>query len=52
MFDQSDTAEHLVEDLDAQTYGTHDVGTAVEEGASYEPPDRPVPDGYGSREAH
>ncbi|HEX6747665.1 MAG TPA: BON domain-containing protein [Longimicrobium sp.] len=52
LFDQSDTAEHLVEDLDAQTYGTHDVGTAVEEGASYEPPDRPVPDGYGSREAH
>ncbi len=52
LFDQSDTADHLVEDLDAQTYGTHDVGTAVEEGTSYEPPDRPVPDGYGSREAH
>lgn len=51
-FTQTDTAEHLVEDLDALTYGTHDVGTAIEEGASYEPPDRPVPDGYGSREAH
>ena len=51
-FDQSDTAGHLVEDLDALTYGTHDVGEAVEEGASYEPPDRPVPDGYGSRENH
>ena len=51
-FDQSDTAEHLVEDLDAQMYGTHDVGTAIEEGASYEPPDRPVADGYGSREDH
>ncbi|HKP75630.1 MAG TPA: BON domain-containing protein [Longimicrobiaceae bacterium] len=49
---QSDTAEHLVEDLDALSYGTHDVGAAVQEGASYEPPDRPVPDGYGSREAH
>ena len=36
---QSDTAEHLVEDLDALTYGTHDAGTAIEEGASYEPPD-------------
>jgi len=50
--DQSDTADHLVEDLDALTYGTHDVGTAIEEGASYEPPDRPVADGYGSRESH
>jgi hypothetical protein len=49
---QSDTAEHLVEDLDALTYGTRDTGAAVQEGASYEPPDRPVPDGYGSREAH
>jgi hypothetical protein len=49
---QSDTAEHLVEDLDALTYGTRDTGAAVQEGASYEPPDPPVPDGYGSREAH
>ena len=51
-FDQSDTAEHLVEDLDALTYGTHDAGEAIQEGASYEPPDRPVADGYGSREDH
>ena len=51
-FSQSDTAEHLVEDLDALTYGTHDAGEAIQEGASYEPPDRPVPDGYGSRENH
>ena len=50
--DQSDTAEHLVEDLEALSYGTHDVGTAIQEGTSYEPPDRPVPDGYGSREQH
>lgn len=50
--DQSDTAVHLVEDLESETYGTHDVGTAVEEGAAYEPPDRPVPDGYGSRDRH
>ncbi|HYW09177.1 MAG TPA: hypothetical protein VE913_19615, partial [Longimicrobium sp.] len=49
---QSDTAAHLVEDLEAQTYGTHDVGHAVEDGASYQPPDRPVGDGYGSRENH
>ena len=51
-FTQSDTAEHLVEDLDALTYGTHDAGAAVQDGASYEPPDRPVADGYGSREDH
>lgn len=40
--DQSDTAGHLVEDLDALTYGTHDVSEAIEDGASYEPPDRPL----------
>ena len=49
---QSDTAAHLTEDLHAQTYGTHDVGSAVEEGATYTPPDRPRGDGYGSRERH
>ncbi|HYJ78426.1 MAG TPA: BON domain-containing protein [Longimicrobiaceae bacterium] len=49
---QSDTAGHLVEDLVAQTYGTRDASGAVQEGASYEPPDRPIPDGYGSREDH
>ncbi|HEX8359191.1 MAG TPA: BON domain-containing protein [Longimicrobium sp.] len=49
---QSDTAGHLMEDLEEETYGTHDVGRAVEEGTSYEPPYRPVPDGYGNRENH
>jgi hypothetical protein len=49
---QSDTAAHLVEDLDAQTYGTHSVTEAVNNGASYEPPDRPMGEGYGSRESH
>lgn len=49
---QSDTAAHLMEDLEAQTYGTHDMGTAIEEGTSYTPPQRPVADGYGSRESH
>jgi hypothetical protein len=50
--DQSDTAEHLAEDLDSQTFGTHDVGTAIEDGTPYEPPTRPIADGYGSREEH
>jgi hypothetical protein len=49
---QSDTAEHLVEDLDAETYGTHDIGQAIRDAAPYSPPDRPVSDGYGSREEH
>ena len=49
---QSDTAAHLMEDLETQTYGTHDVGAAIEEGASYPPPQRPVPDGYTSRDDH
>lgn len=49
---QSDTAAHLVEDLEAQTYGTHSVTEAVTDGVSYEPPDRPMGEGYGSRESH
>lgn len=50
--EHSDTAAHLAEDLDSQMYGTRDLGTAVEEGATYIPPDRPRGDGYGSRERH
>jgi hypothetical protein len=49
---QSDTAEHLVEDLASQTYGTQDIGQAVRDGTSYQPPDIRTPDGYGSREDH
>lgn len=49
---QSDTAAHLVEDLGAQTYGTHSVTDAVNDGATYSPPDRPMGEGYGSRESH
>ncbi len=49
---QSDTAEHLVEDLDSETLGTHDMGRAIRDAAPYSPPDGPVGDGYGSREDH
>jgi hypothetical protein len=49
---QSDTAEHLMENLDAETYGTHDLGTSIRDGTPYVPPDRPVADGYGSGENH
>lgn len=48
---QSDTASHLVEDLESETFGTHDVGEAVQDGIPYVPPDRPV-GGYDSRENH
>ena len=50
--DQSDTAAHLVENLEDQTFGTHDMGEAIQEGIPYVPPDRPVGDGYESRENH
>lgn len=49
---QSDTADHLVEDLDAEMHGTEDVGQAIRDGTAYNPPDRPVADGYGSLEKH
>lgn len=49
---QSDTADHLSGDLEAETYGTHDMGTAIRDGAPYVPPDRPLADGYGSGEDH
>jgi hypothetical protein len=49
---QSDTAAHLVEDLRAQTYGTHNLTEAIGDGAAYIPPERPLGEGYGSREDH
>jgi hypothetical protein len=49
---QSDTADHLVEDLESETLGTRDPGRAIRDGASYTPPEGPVGDGYGSREDH
>ena len=48
---QSDTAGHLVESLESEAFGTHDVGEAIQDGIPYEPPDRPV-GGYGSGENH
>lgn len=48
----TDTAGHLTEDIEAETYGTHDMQKAIREGATYIPPDRPISDGYDSRENH
>jgi hypothetical protein len=49
---QSDTAAHLVDDLEGETFGTRDMQQAIQEGATYIPPDRPLPDGYDSQEDH
>jgi hypothetical protein len=49
---QSDTAEHLVSDLDDEAGGTHDPIRAIRDGEPYSPPEGPVGDGYGSRENH
>ena len=48
----SDTAQHLVEDLEAEHFGTHNPQEATERGTSYEPPDRPVQRGSYSLEDH
>lgn len=48
----SDTADHLMENLESETFGTHDLGTAIRDGTPYTPPDRPGSDGYDSRENH
>jgi hypothetical protein len=47
----SDEAAHLMEDLDAEQFGTDVPQEAVERGTTYEPPDRPVQEG-SSREQH
>ena len=50
--DQSDTANHLTEDLEAQSFGTHDMQKAIEGGVPYIPPERPISEGYRSGENH
>ncbi len=47
-----DSAKHLLGDLAAEMYGTHDPQEAVQDGLSYDPPDRPVQEGTWSREQH
>ena len=48
----SDTAQHLVEDLEAEHFGTHNAQEAVERGTSYEPADRAIQQGSYSIEDH
>ena len=42
----SPEAETTMEDLDAELYGTTDVGHAIEEGTAWIPPEAPTPEGY------
>jgi BON domain len=42
----SPESETKVEDLDAELYGTTDVGHAIEEGTAWIPPEAPTPEGY------
>lgn len=49
---QSDTAEHLQENVEEQQFGTHDAGSAIRDGSTYTPPDRPTGNGYDSGEDH
>lgn len=49
---QTDTADHLQENLDEEHWGTHDMHSSIRDGTTYTPPDHPTPDGYGSSEEH
>ena len=42
----SPEAESTTDDLDAELYGTTDVGHAIEEGTAWIPPEAPTPEGY------
>lgn len=46
------SAEHLVDDVEGDMYGTDDMQKAIEQGESYTPPDQPHEEGIGSRENH
>lgn len=45
-------ASHLLEDLSGELYGTQNLMRAIEEGESYEPPDKPIQEGSWSEEDH
>ena len=48
----SDEAAHLMENLDAEQFGTSVPQEAVQRGTAYEPPDTPPQEGSRSREDH
>ena len=47
-----DSAEHLLDDMSAELYGTDDAAEATERGYSYNPPDSPTPEGVRGGEDH
>ena len=48
----SDTAEHLMDDIAADQFGTHNVQDAIQRGTAYEPPDRGLQEGILGGEDH
>jgi BON domain len=44
-------SETTVEDLDAELYGTRDMGHAIEQGVPYVPPESPTPEGLRGSDA-
>jgi hypothetical protein len=45
-------ADHLLDDVEGELYGTEDMQKAIEQGESYTPPDAPRQEGTRSRERH
>jgi hypothetical protein len=48
----SDEAQHLMNDIAGEQFGTSDVGESVRQGYSYNPPENPVQEGTWSKENH
>lgn len=46
------SADHLLEDIEGEAYGTQDMQRAIERGEAYEPPIRPIQEGSWSEENH
>ena len=45
-------AQHLIDDVEGELYGTEDMQKAIGQGESYTPPDSPHEEGTRSRENH
>jgi hypothetical protein len=45
-------ANHLLDDVEGEMYGTEDMQRAIEQGEAYSPPDGPRDEGTRSRENH
>lgn len=45
------TTETVMEDLDAELYGTRDMGHAIADGVPYVPPESPTPEGIAGVDA-